>query len=125
MNCKNCNTQINYKFCPDCGQPTSLKRIDGHYIVHEIEHILHFERGILYTIRELVTNPGQKIRNYLSENRSRLVKPILFIIMTSLIYSLTINLFGSVLKCMLGHRKAQEGANFAECLTFSSNGAAL
>ena len=33
-------------------------------------------------------------------------------------------IFGSVLKCMLGHRKAQEGANFAECLTFSSNGAA-
>jgi|GEM_PF-6990895 transposase-like protein len=25
---------------------------------------------------------------------------------------------------MLGHRKAQEGANIAECLTFSSNGAA-
>jgi hypothetical protein len=24
---------------------------------------------------------------------------------------------------MLGHRKAQEGANIAECLTFSSNGA--
>jgi len=93
MNCKNCNTQINYKFCPDCGQPTSLKRIDGHYIVHEIEHILHFERGILYTIRELVKNPGQKIRNYLSENRSRLVKPILYIILTSLIHSLTINLF--------------------------------
>ena len=93
MNCKSCNTEINSKFCPDCGQPTSLKRIDGHYIVHEIEHILHFERGILFTIRELVTNPGQNIKNYLSENRSRLVKPIVFIIVTSLIYSLTINLF--------------------------------
>lgn len=93
MNCKNCNAEVNSKFCPNCGQPTSLKRINGHYIIHEIEHILHFERGILYTIRELVTNPGQNIRNYLSENRSRLVKPIIFIIITSLIYSLITNFF--------------------------------
>lgn len=93
MNCKNCNKEINSKFCPDCGQPTNLKRIDGHYIIHEIEHVLHFERGILYTVRELLTNPGQNIRNYLSENRSRLVKPIIFIILTSLIYSLTVSIF--------------------------------
>lgn len=93
MNCKNCNTEINSKFCPDCGQPANLKRIDGHYIIHEIEHVLHFERGILYTIRELTINPGQNIRNYLSENRSRLVKPIIFVIVTSLIYSIIINLF--------------------------------
>ncbi|MCA0233236.1 MAG: DUF3667 domain-containing protein [Bacteroidetes bacterium] len=93
MNCKNCNTEVNSKFCPDCGQPTSLKRIDRHYIIHEIEHILHFERGILYTIRELITNPGQNIRTYLSENRSRLVKPVIFIIITSLIYTLTSHFF--------------------------------
>ena len=83
MNCKNCNTEISSKFCPDCGQPTSLKRIDGHYIIHEIEHILHFGRGISFTIRELVINPGQNIKNYLLETRSRLVKPIIFIIITS------------------------------------------
>lgn len=93
MNCKNCNTEINSKFCPDCGQPTSLKRIDGHYIIHEIEHVLHFERGILYTIRELVTKPGQNIRKYLSENRTRLVKPVIFIILTSLIYTLISHFF--------------------------------
>ena len=93
MNCKNCNTELNSKFCPDCGQPTDLKRIDGHYIIHEIEHVLHFERGILYTVRGLVTKPGQNIRNYLSENRSRLVKPIIFIIVTSLIYTLISHFF--------------------------------
>lgn len=93
MNCKNCNAEINSKYCPNCGQPTELKRIDGHYIIHEIEHVLHFERGILYTVRELVTNPGKNIRNYLSENRSRLVKPIIFIIVTSLIYTLISHFF--------------------------------
>lgn len=93
MKCKNCHTEVSLNFCPNCGHPSKLKRIDGHYILHEIEHVLHFERGILYTIRELLTNPGQNIRNYLSENRSRLVKPIIFIIITSLIYSLSVSFF--------------------------------
>lgn len=93
MNCKNCNTEINLNYCPGCGQPAKLKRIDGHYIVHEIEHVLHFERGILYTIRELLTHPGQNVRNYISDNRSRLVKPIIFIIVTSLIYTIVSHFF--------------------------------
>jgi hypothetical protein len=92
-NCKTCNLEITSKYCPNCGQPSQLKRIDRHYIIHEIEHVLHFERGILYTIKELIANPGQNVRNYLSDNRSRLVKPIIFIIVTSLIYSTCSNFF--------------------------------
>ncbi|WP_428224976.1 DUF3667 domain-containing protein [Flavobacterium sp.] len=93
MNCTSCNPELSTNFCPDCGQPKNIKRINGQYILHEIEHVLHFERGILYTIRELITNPGHNIRKYLNENRSRLVKPILFIIITSLIYSVLTHFF--------------------------------
>ncbi len=93
MICKNCNTEIHQKYCPECGQPANLKRIDGKYIIHEIQHVLHFERGILFTIRELIVNPGQNIKNYLTENRSRLVKPVIFIIITSLIYTLCNHFF--------------------------------
>lgn len=93
MNCKNCQVEITSKYCPNCGQSANLKRIDGNYIIHEIEHVLHFERGILYTIREIATNPGQNIQKYLSENRTRLVKPIIFIIITSLIYTILNHLF--------------------------------
>jgi hypothetical protein len=93
MKCKNCDTDLTSKYCPNCGRPNELKRIDGHYIMHEIEHVLHFERGILYTIRELITNPGQNVKNYLNENRTKLVKPIIFIVVTSLIYSLCSHFF--------------------------------
>ncbi len=93
MNCKNCNTDITLNYCPNCGQAKSLKRIDGHYIIHEIEHVLHFEKGILYTVRELLVKPGENVIQFLSENRSRLVKPIIFIIITSLIYSIINHFF--------------------------------
>lgn len=93
MNCKNCNTEVTQNYCPNCGQPKKLKRIDGHYLIHEIVHILHFERGILFTVRELLIRPGENIRSFISENRSRLVKPIIFVIITSLIYSLINHFF--------------------------------
>lgn len=81
------------EFCSKCKQNEKPKRIDGQYILHEIEHVLHFERGILYTIRELLIRPGQNIKNFINENRSRLVKPVIFIIVTSLIYTLISHFF--------------------------------
>lgn len=80
-------------YCSNCGQPAQLKRIDGHYIIHEIEHVLHFEKGILFTIRELLLQPGKNVRDFFAENRSRLVKPVLFIVITSLIYSVISHFF--------------------------------
>ena len=93
MNCKNCNAEINQNYCPNCGQPAKLNRINGNYIIHEIEQVLNFERGILFTIKELLIRPGENVRNFISENRNRLVKPIIFLIVTSLIYSLTSRFF--------------------------------
>jgi hypothetical protein len=93
INCVNCNNQITENYCSSCGHPAKLKRIDGHYIIHEIEHVLHFEKGILYTIRELLIRPGENVGHFISENRSRLVKPIIFIIVTSLIYTLIAHFF--------------------------------
>ncbi len=93
MNCKNCNTEINQNFCPQCGQPAKPNRIDGHYVQHEIEHLLHFERGILYTLRELIIRPSQSIKQFITDDRNRLVKPIIFVIITSLIYSFVNSIF--------------------------------
>ena len=65
--CKNCEHTFEGNFCSNCGEPINLKRIDGHYIYHEIEHILHFDKGIFYTIRELLIRPGENIRSFVSE----------------------------------------------------------
>lgn len=86
--CKKCNTGLNGAFCSGCGQKAQLERINGSYIKHEIEHLFHFEKGFLYTIRELLVRPGKNVRDFLAVNRSGLVKPITFIIITSLIYTL-------------------------------------
>jgi hypothetical protein len=93
MNCKNCHTEVTENYCPKCGHPATLKRIDSHYIKHEIEHLFHFEKGFPFTIKELLRNPGETIRTFVTSDRGRLVKPITFIIVTSLIYTLISNYF--------------------------------
>ncbi len=84
--CKKCKTEVRQNYCPNCGTPVALKRINGQYILKEIGSVLNFDKGILYTIRELLFRPGKNIQTFILEDRNRLVKPIIFIIITSLIY---------------------------------------
>ncbi|MEA5461123.1 DUF3667 domain-containing protein [Arcicella sp. LKC2W] len=88
------NTQIiNGNYCSKCEESLELPRIDGHYMLHEIQHIIHFEKGIFYTIKELLLRPGQNVKMFITKNRSRLIKPVVFIIITSLIYTIINNIF--------------------------------
>lgn len=83
--CTNCHAPNIETFCPNCGQPAQLKRIDSHYVAHEIQHLFHIEKGVFFTAKELLLRPGVRIREYLSENRNRLIKPVPFLVLTSLI----------------------------------------
>ena len=86
--CANCGHQATDAFCSSCGQRTGARRIDGHYLVHELQHgVLHVDRGILYTLRELFTRPGHSIREFLDGKRVRHFKPLAFVVITAGVYS--------------------------------------
>lgn len=85
--CKKCQEKINGNYCSNCGNPKELKRIDKKYIITEIGSELNFHKGILYTIKELLIRPGITVRKFLLVDRDRFVKPIIFIIISSLIYT--------------------------------------
>lgn len=92
-NCRNCNSELNGKYCSNCGQEMELKRINKDYIINEVGSVLNFDKGFFYTIRELLWRPGKTIRAFILEDRNRLVKPLFFLIIASLIYSITKQLF--------------------------------
>ncbi|WP_339756109.1 DUF3667 domain-containing protein [Algoriphagus aquimarinus] len=85
--CKKCELEISGNFCTNCGNAAELRRIDGRYIANEVTSVLNFDRGILYTIKELLIRPGLTVRKFIVEDRNRLVKPVIFIIISSLLYS--------------------------------------
>ncbi len=88
MFCKNCNSEVGGNFCSNCGYPKELKRIDGEYILNEISSVINFDKGIFYTIKELLIRPGYAVKEFILEDRKRLIKPILFLIVCSLVYSI-------------------------------------
>lgn len=81
--CINCGLAVanpEQKFCPACGQPTPVHRIDWHFLSHELEHsVLHMDRGILYSLKELMLRPGHLMRAYLEGRRANQAKPLLLI----------------------------------------------
>ena len=86
--CNKCNSEVIGNFCSTCGTAQKLNRINGAFILSEIASIFNFEKGILFTIKELLIRPGVNIRKFIQEDRKRLVKPLSFIILSSLIYTL-------------------------------------
>ena len=91
--CRNCNEIITTNYCGNCGRPKEPRRIDSKYLLQEVGSVLFLEKGIFFTIKELLLRPGKSIREFLTEDRFRLIKPIIFIIVTSLIYTLSNQVF--------------------------------
>jgi len=70
-----------------------LKRIDKHYILDEIIGFFHANKGFLYTVKGMLIAPGKTVRQFVREDRHRFVKPVTFVIITALIYSLINHFF--------------------------------
>ena len=91
--CKNCYEPVNGNYCSNCGQPAKLRRIDIHYVLSEIGDFFLANKGMIYTIKKILINPGESVRRFISEDRYRFVKPITFLLITSLLFTLVNHIF--------------------------------
>ncbi len=77
LNCLNCNQPITANFCGNCGQK-KYKRIDRKYILDEVQYtFIHTNKGFLYSVKNIIKNPGKTARNFIEGNRVNHYKPIL------------------------------------------------
>ncbi len=81
--CPNCTTTITVNFCDNCGQKR-FKRIDRKYLWNELQYtVFHANKGLLYTIKKLIVNPGKTARSFIDGNRVNHYKPILLVFLLS------------------------------------------
>lgn len=92
--CKKCNSKLHGNYCSECGHPQEIERINGHYLMSEIGSILNLQKGFFFTLKELLIRPGKNINTFISVDRNRLVKPIMFILICSLTYTIFEQIFG-------------------------------
>lgn len=93
-NCKKCNANLASDYCSFCGCQAVPPKINRAYIVEELRNIFNFERGFLFTLKALVSSPGENIRIFIEKDRNRMVKPIIFLIMCSLVYTFVLQFIG-------------------------------
>jgi hypothetical protein len=94
INCKNCNHQFEGHFCNNCGQTANTHKMNFHFVWHDIQHgLLHFDKGILFSIKELFTRPGHSIREFIDGKRVSHFKPISLIIVLATVYGILYHYF--------------------------------
>jgi len=91
--CKNCGHQFEGKYCNRCGQSAKTHRIDGKFLWEDVQHgLLHFDKGIVYTLKQLYLKPGYVIRDYIAGKRVHHFRPISLSIVLATTYALIYHL---------------------------------
>ena len=94
VTCKNCGLTYSGHFCSNCGQPAATHKLNLHFIWHDIQHgFFHFDKGVLFTAKQLFTRPGDSIREFIEGKRVKHFKPISLVIILATFYGLLRHLF--------------------------------
>jgi hypothetical protein len=76
MECLNCKTLFEGKFCPECGQKSETKRFTFQKITNDtLTTITNTDKGFFFNLKNLTLNPGQNISNYLDGKRKHVLNP--------------------------------------------------
>mgnify|MGYP002385056987 CR=1 FL=1 len=92
--CKNCGTAFEGRFCNQCGQSAATHALNGHYLWHDVQHsLLHVDKGLLHTIKELFTRPGHMVREFIAGKRVQHFKPISLVLLLAGAYGFLYHTF--------------------------------
>jgi hypothetical protein len=82
--CLNCDKELSDTFCSGCGQKADTHRITfKNFFYHDLLHgAFHIEKGMLFTAKESLLNPGKAALNYISGKRKRYYNVFLLILIT-------------------------------------------
>ena len=96
--CRNCGAQAPLKFCPECGQETTLHPPSLGEFLHEfVGHYVALEGSLWRTLAMLLMKPGRLTREYLDGRRRRYVLPLRLYLTASFLFFLVLKLsVGSV-----------------------------
>lgn len=87
MICINCNYEHDEKFCPNCGEKAAVPKITFRSMFRAaLSTITNMDKGFLYNIKHLFSEPDKIVRDYLNGKRKGILNPISFLIISVTIY---------------------------------------
>lgn len=87
--CLNCHHPVEFNYCPNCGQPIRVPKIDTKFIKQELQHgIFHFDNAFVSTLIQLYQQPGVVIKNFIKGKRKPYASPFTLFVFLATIYTL-------------------------------------
>lgn len=79
--CKNCENILQGQYCNICGQKVIKERYTLKHLFGLVFESFNVERGLLYTVKMLFTNPGKLINDYLDGRTRDFYNPLKYLIL--------------------------------------------
>ncbi|MGY2131946.1 DUF3667 domain-containing protein [Hymenobacter sp. HD11105] len=88
--CLNCGHEVPDRYCGRCGQDAHhTHRLTMADMLHDIPHsIWHVDKGILFTLKTMISRPGPTIRAYLAGKRVDHFRPLSLLLIVTSFYAL-------------------------------------
>jgi hypothetical protein len=95
IDCKNCGTVFQGRFCPQCGQKASTGRLTVGHVLEEGWHsVTHTDKSFLSLLGALLGRPGLVINEFIAGKRKKYFNPYMFyVVVTGLLIFVTIKVF--------------------------------
>ena len=94
--CLNCGTEFQGKFCPECGQKADTGRFTVNFIFKNlIQGILSNDGGVWFTIKNLISRPGQMMIDIINGKRKSYFSPFPMLFLTLSLYVVIFTFTGS------------------------------
>lgn len=89
IHCKNCAHPISGNYCKNCGQATTIGRIDFQAFVLELfSSFFNYTKRLPFTLLQMLTNPGASMLEYLGGARKKYQSPISYFVSSLVLYFL-------------------------------------
>lgn len=120
-NCLNCNTEVQGRFCQNCGQENvETKETVWHLVSHFFKDITHFDGKFFSTLKYLFTRPGFLSKEYMIGRRASYVNPVRMYVFTSAFFFLIFFSFMKVDNSTIVNDLKMNGKTLAEAEALDS-----
>jgi len=114
-NCLNCNTEVQGRYCHNCGQENiETKETVWHLVSHFFRDITHFDGKFFSTLKYLFARPGFISKEYMIGRRASYVNPVRMYVFTSAFFFLVFFSFMNVDNNSIVSDLKLNGKTFAE-----------